>query len=86
MRTEAIQDVTAADSLVDILRREGVEVIFALPGAPLLPLFDRLLDHHEIRVVLHKHEQGAAYAAHAYARATGRLGVCVGTLGPGRLT
>jgi acetolactate synthase I/II/III large subunit len=80
MTTEA---TTAADALVDILRREGVTVLFAIPGAPLLPFFDRLVDHPEIRVILHKHEEGAAYAAYAYARATGRLGVCVATLGPG---
>lgn len=75
--------VEAASALVDILEREGVTAIFGVPGGPLLPLFDRLAGHPTIRLILTKHEQAAAYSAFAYARVTGRLGVCVATLGPG---
>ncbi len=78
-----IKECSAADALVDVLDREGVRVIFGIPGAPLLPLFDSLIDRPHIQVILTKHEEAAAYAAYAYARATGRLGVCVATLGPG---
>ncbi|MGD8683454.1 MAG: thiamine pyrophosphate-binding protein [Chloroflexota bacterium] len=75
--------VEGAAALVDILEREGVTAIFGVPGGPLLPLLDRLIDHPIIELILTKHEQAAAYAAFAYARATGRLGVCMATLGPG---
>ena len=57
--------------------------VFGVPGGPLLPLLDRLVDHPTIELIVTKHEQAAAYAAFAYARATGRLGVCMATLGPG---
>ena len=75
--------VPAVEALVDILDREGVEVIFGVPGGPVLPLYDALHSHPRIRLVLTKHEQAAAYAAFAYARVSGNLGVCVATLGPG---
>lgn len=75
--------VRAAEALVDILEREGVSVIFGIPGGPVMPLYDQLADHPKIRLILVKHEQAAAYAAFAYARVTGRLGVCMATLGPG---
>ena len=75
--------VKAAEALVDILEREGVSVIFGIPGGPLLSLYDQLANHRKIRLILVKHEQAAAYAAFAYARVTGKLGVCVATLGPG---
>lgn len=75
--------VKAAEALVDILEREGISVIFGIPGGPLLPLYDQLTNHPKIRLILVKHEQAAAYAAFAYARITGRLGVCIATLGPG---
>ncbi len=75
--------VSAAAALVDILDREGVDVIFGVPGGPIMPLYDQLVDHARIRVVLTKHEQAAAYSAFAYARVSGRLGVCMATLGPG---
>ncbi len=75
--------VRAAEALVDILEREGITTIFGIPGGPLLPLYDELADHPKIRLILVKHEQAAAYAAFAYARVTGNLGVCIATLGPG---
>ena len=72
--------MSAAEALVDILEREGVRVIFGIPGGPLLPLCDQLADNRNIRLVLVKHEQAAAYAAFGYARVTGQLGVCMATL------
>jgi len=71
-----------AEVLRDVLIREGVEVIFGYPGGVVLPIFDVLYDA-PIRVILTRHEQGAAHAADGYARATGRLGVCLATSGPG---
>ena len=79
----ATKRVRAAEALVDILEREGVSAIFGIPGGPMLPLYDQLANHPKIRLILVKHEQAAAYAAFAYAKATGQLGVCTATLGPG---
>lgn len=80
MKTEKM---TGAEAFVDILRREGVKVIFGIPGGPLLPLYDALAHQSDIQVILVKHEEAAAYAAFAYARVSGKLGVCMATLGPG---
>ncbi|MCX5706269.1 MAG: thiamine pyrophosphate-binding protein, partial [Candidatus Omnitrophica bacterium] len=62
--------------------REGVEVMFGYPGGQVLPIFDRLYDS-DIKFILTRHEQGAAHAADGYARATGKVGVCLATSGPG---
>ena len=67
---------------VDALRQEGVEIIFGIPGGVVLPLFDALYDA-PIKVVLTRHEQGAGHMADGYARASGRVGVCLVTSGPG---
>ena len=71
-----------AEILVDTLREEGVDVIFGYPGGSVLPLFDVLYDA-PVRFVMTRHEQGAAHAADGYARATGKVGVCIATSGPG---
>jgi acetolactate synthase-1/2/3 large subunit len=71
-----------ADVLVEAILRQGVEVLFGYPGGVILPLYDVLGDHPDLRHVLVRHEQGAAHAADGYARATGRVGVCLGTSGP----
>jgi acetolactate synthase-1/2/3 large subunit len=71
-----------ADVLVEAILRQGVEVLFGYPGGVVLPLYDVLGDHPELRHVLVRHEQGAAHAADGYARATGKVGVCLGTSGP----
>lgn len=68
--------------LLESLKREGVEVIFGYPGGQVLPIFDRLYDS-DIKFILTRHEQGAAHAADGYARATGKVGVCLATSGPG---
>ena len=72
-----------ADALCEALVRQGVEVIFGYPGGVILPLYDVWADHPELRTILVRHEQGAAHAADGYARASGRVGVCLGTSGPG---
>jgi acetolactate synthase I/II/III large subunit len=72
-----------ADALCEALIHQGVDVIFGYPGGVILPLYDVWDDHPRIRHVLVRHEQGAAHAADGYARASGRVGVCLGTSGPG---
>ena len=73
---------SGAKILVECLLREGVEVIFGIPGGAILPICDVLYDA-PIKFILHGHEQGAAHAADGYARATGKPGVCLATSGPG---
>jgi acetolactate synthase-1/2/3 large subunit len=78
--------VSGAYALMDSLRRHGVEHIFGYPGGAILPIYDELHkaeDRGWLRHILVRHEQGGAHAADAYARATGRVGVCFGTSGPG---
>lgn len=74
--------MTGAKILIESLLKEGVEVIFGYPGGAVLPVFDQLYDA-PIRFILTRHEQAAAHAADGYARATGRVGVCMATSGPG---
>src|SRR5690349_3387970 len=74
--------LSGAKILLECLLRENVECIFGYPGGVTLPLYDALYDH-PIRHVLVRHEQNAAFAAQGYARATGRVGVCCATSGPG---
>ena len=71
-----------ANILIESLKKEGVEIIFGYPGGVLLPIFDVLYDA-PIKFMLTRHEQGAAHAADGYARATGKVGVCMATSGPG---
>jgi len=72
-----------AEIIVDALKREGVDVMFGYPGGAVIPIFDVLYDHKEIKLILTRHEQGATHAADGYARVTGRVGVCLVTSGPG---
>jgi len=65
------------------LKKEGVEYIFGLPGGPELPLLNELIDDSSLRFVLNRHEQASAFMADAYARVTGKIGVCMATIGPG---
>jgi acetolactate synthase-1/2/3 large subunit len=74
---------TGAQILVDALQQEGVDVIFGYPGGQVIPIFDALFDAEKPRVVLVRHEQAAAHAADGYARASGKVGVCLATSGPG---
>ncbi len=74
---------TGAQILCESLVMEGTEVIFGFPGGAILPFYDALLQYPQLRHILVRHEQGAAHAADGYARATGKVGVCVATSGPG---
>ncbi|WP_436501842.1 acetolactate synthase large subunit [Actinokineospora sp. HUAS TT18] len=75
--------VTGAQSLVRSLEAVGVEIVFGIPGGTILPAYDPLLDSTKVRHVLVRHEQGAGHAATGYAQATGKVGVCMATSGPG---
>ena len=71
------------DATLEVLKRNGVDAIFGIPGGPLIPLFDALFDDSDIRLFLTRHEQGAGHMAEGYAKASGRVAVCTGTSGPG---
>ena len=71
-----------ADALIGALERAGVETVFGIPGGACLPIYDALHDS-TIRHVLMRHEAAAGHAAEGYARASGRIGVAIGTSGPG---
>ncbi len=75
--------LTGAQILCRVLLEEGVEVIWGYPGGAIMPFYHALPDHPRLRHVLVRHEQAAAHAADGYARASGRIGVCVATSGPG---
>jgi len=75
-------ECTGAQILLESLRREGVEVVFGFPGGAVIDIYD-LLPRYPLRHVLARHEQGAIHAADGYARATGKVGVCLVTSGPG---
>jgi acetolactate synthase I/II/III large subunit len=81
--TNAVKETTAAKLLVAYLKQEGVEYIFGIPGGPLMPLYEALFETGWIKPILAKHEEGAAFMADGYARASGKLGVCCATTGPG---
>ncbi len=74
--------ITGAQATIKSLEQEGVEVVFGIPGGAILPAYDPILDS-TVRHVLCRHEQGAAHAAEGYAVATGEVGVCMATSGPG---
>ena len=75
--------MTGAQSLVRSLESAGCEVVFGIPGGTILPAYDPLLDSTAVRHVLVRPEQGAGHAATGYAQATGKVGVCMATSGPG---
>lgn len=76
--------LTGSQILVECLKEQGVDTIFGYPGGAVLNIYDELYRHQdEIRHILTSHEQGAAHAADGYARATGKVGVCLATSGPG---
>ncbi len=74
--------MTGAQAMVESMLREGVDVVFGLPGGACLPFFDKLYDA-PLKVVLVRHEQGAVHMAEGYARSTGKVGVALATSGPG---
>ncbi|MBM3944365.1 MAG: biosynthetic-type acetolactate synthase large subunit, partial [SAR202 cluster bacterium] len=75
--------LTGGQMVCETLLREGVDVIFGLPGGAILPLYQTLPEYPGLRHILMRHEQGAAHAADGYARVTGKAGVCWATSGPG---
>ncbi|HMG29635.1 MAG TPA: acetolactate synthase large subunit [Jiangellaceae bacterium] len=81
--TETQATITGAASLIRSLEAAGVDTVFGIPGGAILPAYDPLLDSTRIRHILVRHEQGAGHAAEGYALATGRVGVCMATSGPG---
>lgn len=74
--------MTGAQTLVQCLKEQGVDTIFGYPGGQVIPIYDALYDS-DINHILTRHEQGAAHAADGYARASGKVGVCLATSGPG---
>jgi len=82
-KTKLGRPMMGSEILVEALEREGVDTIFAYPGGASMELHQALTRSKQIRTILPRHEQGGAFAAEGYARATGKTGVCMGTSGPG---
>jgi len=79
-----VVEMTGAQLLLELLLRAEVDTIFGYPGGAIMPVYDALYDYRDkIRHILVRHEQGASHAAEGYARATGKVGVCMATSGPG---
>jgi len=77
-------ELTGSQIVIECLKEQGVDTVFGYPGGTILNIYDELYKHsHEIRHILTSHEQGASHAADGYARATGKVGVCFATSGPG---
>jgi acetolactate synthase-1/2/3 large subunit len=77
-------ELTGAQIVIECLKEQGADTVFGYPGGTILNIYDELYKHsHEIRHILTSHEQGASHAADGYARATGKVGVCLATSGPG---
>ncbi len=76
--------LTGSEIIIECLKEQGVDTVFGYPGGAILNVYDELYKHSgEIRHILTSHEQGASHAADGYARATGKVGVCLATSGPG---
>src|SRR6266567_8993653 len=82
-QAEIGREMKGSDAVVECLIREGVDVIFAYPGGASQELHQSLARTDKIRTILPRHEQGGSFAAEGYARATGKVGVCMATSGPG---
>jgi acetolactate synthase-1/2/3 large subunit len=80
---EAIRELTGSQVICEALIREGVDLLYGYPGGAIMPFYDALTTYPALHHVLVRHEQAAAHAADGYARATGKVGVCVATSGPG---
>ncbi|MFC8452260.1 acetolactate synthase large subunit [Kitasatospora sp. NPDC057223] len=78
-----VETMTGAQSLIRSLEAVGADTVFGIPGGAILPAYDPLMDSQKVRHILVRHEQGAGHAATGYAQATGRVGVCMATSGPG---
>ncbi len=83
-KTKTLKQMSGAQAVVHSLIAEGVDLIFGYPGGAIMPVYDALYDYeNELNHVLVRHEQGATHAAQGYARASGKVGVCIATSGPG---
>jgi acetolactate synthase-1/2/3 large subunit len=82
---DVVEDISVADYLVASIDREDVDAVFGIPGGNLAPILQSLRRHERLRFIIASHEGGAAFMADGYARATGKLGVCLLTAGPGVL-
>lgn len=83
-KEEAGMQLSGSEIIIECLKEQGVDTVFGYPGGTILNVYDELYKHsHEINHILTSHEQGAAHAADGYARATGKVGVCMATSGPG---
>ncbi|WP_285735062.1 thiamine pyrophosphate-binding protein, partial [Kitasatospora phosalacinea] len=80
---QTTETMTGAQSLIRSLEAVGADTVFGIPGGAILPAYDPLMDSTKVRHILVRHEQGAGHAATGYAQATGRVGVCMATSGPG---
>src|SRR5438105_423902 len=80
---DEVYELTGSHILCRALEREGVELLYGYPGGAIMPFYDALTSYPRLRHILVRHEQAAAHAADGYARATGKVGVCVATSGPG---
>ncbi|GAA2778461.1 acetolactate synthase large subunit [Kitasatospora sp. CM 4170] len=78
-----VETMTGAQSLIRSLEAVGADTVFGIPGGAILPAYDPLMDSSKVRHILVRHEQGAGHAATGYAQATGKVGVCMATSGPG---
>src|SRR4051794_26146077 len=78
-----VERITGAAALIRCLELEGVEYVFGHPGGAILPVYDAILRSEKVQHVLVRHEQAGAHMAQGYARATGKVGVCMATSGPG---
>jgi acetolactate synthase-1/2/3 large subunit len=76
-------ELTGAQALIRALEELGVDTVFGIPGGAILPAYDPMFDSKQLRHILVRHEQGAGHAATGYAQATGKVGVCIATSGPG---
>ena len=84
--TQTQYEMSGADALMDSLRRHGVDTIFGYPGGAILPIYDAVFKAEQegwLKHILVRHAQGGTHAADGFARATGKVGVCFGTSGPG---
>ncbi|QKV92397.1 acetolactate synthase large subunit [Streptomyces sp. NA02950] len=82
-QSATVEHVTGAQSLIRSLEEVGADTVFGIPGGAILPAYDPMMDSSKVRHVLVRHEQGAGHAATGYAQATGKVGVCMATSGPG---
>ena len=78
-----MRQLTGSEIIIECLKEQGVDTVFGYPGGSILNVYDALYKQQDIRHILTSHEQGAAHAADGYARATGKVGVCMATSGPG---